>query len=175
MKPLIDYVRTIPDVPKPGILFRDVTPVIEDREAFRESIAQLKEGVSSWGKIDKIAAPEARAFVFAAPLALEINAGLVLLRKPGKLPYNTISESYELEYGSNTIEMHCDSIQPGDRVLLLDDLLATGGTITAARRLVEKAGGIAIGAAFLIELVDLKGREKLDDLPVFAPIVFEGE
>jgi len=175
MKPLVDYIRTIPDVPKPGILFRDIVPLIEDREGFREAIAQLKAGVSTWGKIDKIAAPEARGFVFAAPLALELNAGIVLLRKPGKLPFETISESYDLEYGSNTIEMHKDSIKPGDRVLVLDDLLATGGTVTAARRLVEKAGGIVIGAAFLIELVDLKGREKFQDLPVFAPIVFEGE
>ena len=176
MKPLVDYIRTIPDVPKPGILFRDIVPLIEDREGFREAIAQLKSGVESWGKkIDKIAAPEARGFVFAAPLALELNAGLVLLRKPGKLPFETISESYDLEYGSNTIEMHKDSIKPGDRVLLLDDLLATGGTVAAARRLVEKAGGIAVGAAFLIELVDLKGREKFADIPVFAPIAFEGE
>lgn len=173
MKPLRDYVRTVPDFPKPGILFRDVVPLIESPEAFRRSIATLKEGVSRWGSFTKIAAVEARGFIFGAPLALELNVGFVPLRKPGKLPSDILSVHYELEYGSNTIEMQKDSISPSDRVLLIDDLLATGGTIAACRKLVENQGAKVAGAAFLIELVDLCGREKIKGIPVFAPIQFE--
>jgi adenine phosphoribosyltransferase len=175
MKPLADYIRSLPDFPKPGIIFRDIVPLIENQQGLRDAIDTLREGVSSWGKIDKIAAPEARGFVFAAPLAYLLNAGVVLMRKPGKLPFKTVSEEYSLEYGTNTIEMHADSIKPGERVLILDDLLATGGTVAACRNLIERQGGVVIGAAFIIELVDLKGRDKLQNLPVFAPVVFEGE
>lgn len=175
MKPLADYIRSLPDFPKPGIIFRDIVPLIENQQGLRDAIDTLREGVSSWGKFDKIAAPEARGFVFAAPLAYLLNAGVVLMRKPGKLPFKTVSEEYSLEYGTNTIEMHADSIKPGERVLILDDLLATGGTVAACRNLIERQGGVVIGAAFIIELVDLKGRDKLQNLPVFAPVVFEGE
>jgi len=175
LKDLSDYIRSIPDFPKPGIIFRDIVPLIEDSEGLRQTISTLKDGIKDWGKIDKIAAPEARGFVFASPLALELGAGLVLLRKPHKLPFKTISVDYELEYGTNTIEMHTDSILPNERILLIDDLLATGGTINACRKLVEKAGGIAVGAAFVIELVDLNGRKNLNGLPVFAPVQFKGE
>lgn len=175
MKQLADYIRSIPDFPKPGIIFRDIVPLIEDPVGFHQTIDALKEGVAGWGKIDKIAVPEARGFIFGSPLAYSLNAGLTLMRKPGKLPFTTVSEEYQLEYGTNTIEMHVDSIKPGERVLLLDDLLATGGTVAACRRLIEKQGGIVVGAAFVIELVDLKGREKFNDIPVFAPVAFKGE
>ena len=175
MKPLADYIRSIPDFPIPGVLFRDVVPLIENAEGFRQAIAELKLGVSNWGPITKVAGAEARGFIFGAPLALELGVGFVPLRKPGKLPFQTVSVDYELEYGENTIEMHMDSISPSDRVLLVDDLLATGGTIAACRKLVEKQGATVVGAAFVIELIDLKGREKLQGLPVFAPVQFEGE
>ena len=175
MKPLAEYIRSIPDFPVPGVLFRDVVPLIEDPEGLRQSIVELKAGVSNWGSITKVAGAEARGFIFGAPLALELGVGFVPLRKPGKLPFETVSVDYELEYGKNTIEMHKDSIQHVDRVLLIDDLLATGGTISACRELVESQGATVVGAAFVIELVDLKGREKLQGIPVFAPVQFEGE
>lgn len=175
MENLSKYIRSIPDIPKPGIIFRDITPLIENKTGFRETIEQLATAVSVLGRIDKIAAPEARGFIFGAPLALKLGAGFIPLRKPGKLPCKTIAVSYSLEYGTDELHMHEDSILPGDRVLLLDDLLATGGTINAARELISKAGGLAIGAAFVIELTDLKGRENLADLPVFSLITFEGE
>ena len=158
---LTDYIRSVFDFPIPGIHFRDITPLWENPAAFQESVRQMAEVVKDWGKIDCIAAPEARGFIFAAPLALQLGAGLVPVRKPGKLPYNTVSLSYELEYGQNTIQMHEDAIKPGKRVLLIDDLLATGGTMDACRQLVENQGGEVIGAMFLIELLDLKGREKI--------------
>ena len=175
MKPLIEYIRSIPDFPIPGVLFRDVVPLIENPDGLRQAIMSLKEGVSNWGPITKVAGAEARGFIFGTPLALELGVGFVPLRKPGKLPYETVSVDYELEYGKNTIEMHKDSIQPSDRVLLVDDLLATGGTIAACKKLVEKQGATVVGAAFVVELVDLKGREKLQGIPIFAPVQFEGE
>ncbi len=175
MNPIADYIRSIPDFPKPGIIFRDIVPLIENPEAFRQTVDTLKKGIEPWGPVDKIAAPEARGFVFGAPLAYQLNAGLVLMRKPGKLPYKTVSEDYSLEYGVNTIEMHEDSVKKGERVLLIDDLLATGGTALACRNLIEKMGGTVVGAVFVVELVDLKGREALSGTPVFAPVQFEGE
>lgn len=175
MKPLINYIRSIPNFPKPGVIFRDVVPLIEDRNGLHQAIDALKEGVKAFGQFDKVAVPEARGFIFGAPLAYEFNVGLTIMRKPGKLPYDVVREEYELEYGTNTIEMHVDSITPGERILLVDDLLATGGTIKACRNLIEKQGGVCVGAAFIIELVDLKGREALKPMPVFAPVVFEGE
>ncbi len=175
MQDLSKYIRSIPDVPKPGIIFRDITPLIEDKNGLRETIEQLAAAVSVLGPIDKIAAPEARGFIFGAPLALKLGAGFIPLRKPGKLPCKTLSVSYSLEYGTDELHMHEDSIQPGDRVLLLDDLLATGGTVNACRELIQKANGVPIGAAFVIELTDLKGRQNLSDFPVFSLISFEGE
>ena len=165
MQNLSEYIRSVFDFPIPGIHFRDITPLLENPAAFQESIRQMVESVKDWGKIDRIAAPEARGFIFAAPIAMQLGAGLVPIRKPGKLPYKTVSLSYELEYGQNTIQMHADAIKPGDRVLLIDDLLATGGTMEACRQLIENQGGEVAGAIFLIELLDLNGREKLNKIP----------
>jgi len=158
---ITEHIRTIPDFPQPGVLFYDITTLIHHAEAFKATIGQLADAVKEWGHIDLIAAPEARGFVFAAPLALELGAGLVPIRKPGKLPYATVAKSYDLEYGSNTVQIHNDAVAPGNRVLLLDDLLATGGTMEACRQLVVELGGEIVGAAFVMELLALKGREKI--------------
>ena len=157
---LTDYIRAIPDFPKPGILFRDITPLLAAPEAFRQAIRELADRVRD-KKIDVIAAAEARGFLFAAPLALELDTALVPIRKPGKLPYETISHTYELEYGTDTLEIHTDAIPTQVSVLVVDDLLATGGTIEACCRLVEKAGGRIVGCAFVIELTGLGGVEKI--------------
>jgi len=174
MKPLNEYIRSIPDFPKPGIIFRDITTLIENPEGFRLAVDALAEQARRLGPIDKVASPEARGFIFGAPAAAAIGAGLVLMRKPGKLPCQTISTSYELEYGTDELHIHADSIKPGDRVLLIDDLLATGGTILGAKKLIESAGGIVTGAGFVIELTDLKGREKFGEVPVFSLMEFAG-
>ena len=158
---LSEHIRTVPDFPVPGILFYDITTLIENKDAFRESVRQLAGKVAPWGPFDTIAAPEARGFIFAAPLAVELGVGLIPIRKPGKLPYKTVAKSYELEYGTNTIQMHADAVKKGSRILLIDDLLATGGTIDACRQLVEENGGTVIGMAFLIELLFLNGRDKI--------------
>lgn len=158
---LSEYVRTIPDFPQPGILFYDITTLIQNGVVFRETIAQLMQKIAAWGKIDLIAAPEARGFIFAAPLADHLGAGLIPIRKPGKLPFKTVSKSYDLEYGANTIQMNIDAVKTGDRVLLVDDLLATGGTMEACRQLVQEGGGEVAGALFVIELLGLKGRERI--------------
>jgi len=170
---LTDHIRTIPDFPKPGILFYDITTLIHHAGAFKEAIRQLAEAVKEWGHIDFIAAPEARGFIFAAPLALELGAGLIPIRKPGKLPYKTVAKSYELEYGTNTVQIHSDAISPGNRVLLLDDLLATGGTMEATRQLVAELGGEVVGAAFVVELLALKGREKIGTPNIKSLLGFE--
>ncbi|MDR0609018.1 MAG: adenine phosphoribosyltransferase [Planctomycetaceae bacterium] len=161
MTSLAGYIREVPDFPVPGILFYDITTLIQKGDAFRETVRQLAEKVKLWGSIDLIAAPEARGFIFAAPLAAELGAGLIPIRKPGKLPFKTVSKSYDLEYGTNTVQMNIDAIQPGKRVLLVDDLLATGGTMEACRQLVTESGGHVVGAAFVIELLFLNGREKI--------------
>jgi adenine phosphoribosyltransferase len=158
---LADHIRTIPDFPKPGILFYDITTLIQHAEAFKTAVRQLADAVKEWGRIDLIAAPEARGFIFAAPLAIELGVGLIPVRKPDKLPFTTISKSYDLEYGSNTIQINSDAVSPGNRVLLLDDLLATGGTMEACRQLVSELGGEVAGAVFVMELLALKGREKI--------------
>jgi len=158
---LSDHIRTVPDFPVPGILYYDITTLIENKDAFRESVWLLVDKVTPWGPFDAVAAPEARGFIFAAPLAIELGAGLIPIRKPGKLPYKTVAKSYELEYGTNTIQMHVDVVKPGSRILLVDDLLATGGTIDACRQLIEENGGTVVGIAFLIELLFLNGRDKL--------------
>lgn len=157
---LKSYIRSIPDFPKPGILFRDITPLLASPQAMKATIQALSAAVRD-RNVEKVAAAEARGFLFAAPLALELNVGLVPIRKPGKLPFATLSHSYTLEYGTDTLEMHKDAIEPGTRVLVVDDLLATGGTVEACCRLVEKAGGVVVGCAFVIELSDLKGAERL--------------
>ncbi|AKI96906.1 adenine phosphoribosyltransferase [Kosmotoga pacifica] len=168
---LKSFIRDIPDFPKPGIIFKDVTPLLKNPEAFKGSIAELKKAASEWN-FDIIVAPEARGFIFAAPLALEMNKGFVPIRKPGKLPYKTISKSYSLEYGNATLEMHIDAIEKGSRVLILDDVLATGGTIKAIAEMIEEAGGEVVGIITIIELSFLEPRKKLDKYRVEALIKY---
>jgi adenine phosphoribosyltransferase len=157
---LKQFVRAVPDFPKPGILFKDITPLLSSPEAFRFAIEQLAVKYERV-KIDAIAAAEARGFLLAAPLAYLLKKPLIPLRKPGKLPYQTTSFSYDLEYGSASLHMHVDAFQPGDSVLLVDDVLATGGTMQAACKLVEQSQGKVAGCAFLIELGFLEGAKKL--------------
>lgn len=157
---LREYIRNVPDFPKPGILFRDITPLLKNPGAFRQAIDMLVAELRP-RQVELVAAAEARGFLFAAPIALALEAGLVPIRKSGKLPCQTLSHTYQLEYGSDTLEMHADAIQPGQRVVVVDDVLATGGTVEACCRLVEKAGGVVVGCAFLIELRPLKGRERI--------------
>ncbi len=167
-----EAIRSIPDFPQPGILFRDITPVTEDPAAFSAAIAglgALLDG-TTW---DKLAAIESRGFIFGAPLARKVARPMVLLRKAGKLPGQTRSVSYDLEYGSATLEVHADSIAPGDRIIILDDLLATGGTAAAAASLVTQSGGQVAGFCFLVELDDLAGRDSLaGTAPVFSLVHF---
>lgn len=154
------FVRAIPDFPKPGILFRDITPLLADVEAFSKAIDGLAEPFRD-SKVEVVAAAEARGFIFAAPLALRLGAGFVPIRKPGKLPYETHSFAYDLEYGQDSLHVHTDSFCSGQRVLLVDDLLATGGTMDACRRLVERSGAIVLACAFLIELTSLGGAKRI--------------
>jgi adenine phosphoribosyltransferase len=168
---LADYIRNVPDFPKPGILFRDITPLLSNPAAFRRAVVDMANPFRT-AKIDVVAAAEARGFIFAAPVALELNAALVPIRKPGKLPYRTQSLTYDLEYGSDTLQIHTDAIAPGAKVLVVDDLLATGGTIEACCRLVEKSGGIVTGCSFLIELADMKGAERIAQYKTISLIKF---
>src|SRR4051795_12380055 len=161
------YIRDIPDFPKPGVLFKDITPLLADPVAFRNSIDRI--GVEFDGRpIDAVVAAEARGFLFAAPLALRLHLPLVPLRKPGKLPYRTYSLKYELEYGSAELQRHADGVTAGGRVLLVDDVLATGGTMEAGARLVTQAGGQVVACAFLVELLFLKGRDRLKGYESFS-------
>lgn len=159
---LEDYIASIPDFPSKGILFRDVTPILSNPEAFRQSIDQLAE-FGRKVKADVVIGPESRGFIFGTPVAYNLGIGFAPVRKPGKLPRETISEKYDLEYGSNEVFMHKDAIQPGQRVLIVDDLLATGGTAQACAAMVERLGGIVAGVAFVVELYGngMKGREEL--------------
>ncbi|MBO7703881.1 MAG: adenine phosphoribosyltransferase [Solobacterium sp.] len=167
---LKDYIATIPNYPIEGVLFRDVTPLMQDGAAFKEAIVQLA-AIAKELKADVIAGPESRGFVFGAPVALEAGLGFVPVRKPGKLPRETISCKYELEYGMNELFMHKDSVQPGQRVLIVDDLLATGGTAKAVADMVEMLGGVVAGYAFVIELEGLPGRKMLGKYDVRALMV----
>jgi adenine phosphoribosyltransferase len=168
---LASYIRDIPDFPKPGILFKDITPLLAEPRAYAEAIDRL--GVHFRPEdLDVVAAAEARGFLFAAPLALRLQKPFVPLRKPGKLPHKTHALRYELEYGSAELQVHIDAVTPGARVLLVDDLLATGGTMAAACQLVEKAGGHVHACAFLIELTFLAGRERLRPHEVFSVLSF---
>ena len=169
---LTEFIRSIPDFPKPGILYRDITPLLRAPDAFRESISQLADHYRD-RKIDIVAAAEARGFIFACPLALELGVGFVPVRKPGKLPFDTHAFHYELEYGTDTLEMHIDGVEPDQNVLLVDDLLATGGTMQACCQLVEKAGATVAGCAFLIELAGLGGAEKIAQYDSHALIRYE--
>ena len=170
---LSEHIRTIPDFPKPGILFYDITTLIQNAEAFNASVRQLADAVKEWGRIDLVAAPEARGFIFAAPLAIELGAGLIPIRKPGKLPFTTVSKSYDLEYGSNTIQMNSDAVSPGSRVLLVDDLLATGGTMEACRQLITELGGEVVGVACVFELLFLKGRDNIGATNIKSLVQYE--
>lgn len=174
MKKLEDYVRTIPDFPEPGIMFRDVTSVLHDADGFKlaiDSMLKLLEGVS----FDVIAGTESRGFVFGAPLAYTLGKPFVLIRKKGKLPCETVSKSYELEYGTAEIEIHADAVRPGQKVVLVDDLIATGGTIEAAAQLIEELGGDVVKIIFLMELAGLNGRDRLKKYDVDAVITYEGK
>ncbi len=162
---LKDYIKDIKDFPIEGILFRDVTPLMQDGEAFNYAINELVAYAKSVGT-ELIVGPEARGFLFGCPVAYALNVGFVPIRKPGKLPRETISYEYDLEYGSNTLCVHSDAIKKGQKVLIIDDLLATGGTVEATTKLIEKMGGEVVGCAFLIELLDLKGRELLKEYNV---------
>jgi adenine phosphoribosyltransferase len=168
---LARYIRDIPDFPKPGIIFKDITPLLADPAAFQEAIRRLHEHYQHQ-QIDGVAAAEARGFLFAAPLALLMKKPLIPLRKPGKLPYRTYSLKYELEYGSAELQVHIDGVVSGHRVLLIDDLLATGGTMQAGCQLIEKAGGQVAGCAFLVELAFLQGRQRLQPYEVFSLIQY---
>ena len=165
------YIRDIPDFPKPGVLFKDITPLLADPDAFEYAISKLAAHYST-AKIDAIAAVEARGFLFAAPLALQLRVPLIPLRKPGKLPYRTYSLKYELEYGEAELHVHIDGIAPGAGVLMVDDLLATGGTMAAGCQLVNQAGGRVLGCAFLVELAFLSGRAKLAGHDVYSLMAY---
>jgi adenine phosphoribosyltransferase len=164
-------IRDIPDFPKPGILFRDITPLLADGRAFCQAIDYIGERYQD-KKIDVVVGVEARGFIMGSALAYKLHAGNILIRKSGKLPYKTHRATYALEYGTDTLEIHQDAFKPGQRVLIADDLLATGGTISAAVDLVKQLGGEIVELAFLIELTALKGREKLKEHSVFSLLQF---
>ncbi|HCP33513.1 MAG TPA: adenine phosphoribosyltransferase [Deltaproteobacteria bacterium] len=165
-------IRTIPDFPEPGILFRDITTLLSDAEALNETIERFAEHYKN-EKIDVVAGVESRGFIIGTPLAIRMGLGFIPIRKAGKLPGPTHGVDYDLEYGKDRVEVHQDAIPEGSRVLLVDDLIATGGTIEGSAKLVKKVGGLIVGYAFVIELTDLKGRERLQE-PVFSLIEFEG-
>jgi len=169
---LRDYIRDIPDFPKPGILFRDITPLLAAPAAFRDAIRRMAEHVQGQA-IDVIVAAEARGFIFAAPLAIELETSFVPIRKPNKLPFDTHAFHYELEYGTDTLEMHVDGVTAGQNVLVIDDLLATGGTVNACCQLLENTGAHVVGCAFLIELAGLGGAEQIAPHPVYSLIRYD--
>lgn len=175
-KDLKDYVRTIPDFPEPGIMFRDVTSILGDADGLQLAVDSLKDLLKDV-EYDVVVAPESRGFIFGVPIAYLEHKPFVPVRKKGKLPCETIEESYELEYGSATLEMHKDAIVPGQKVVIIDDLIATGGTIEAIIRLVERLGGEVVHIAFVMELAGLEGRKKLEEqgYPVSSVIVYEGK
>ena len=168
------HIRSVPDFPKKGIVFRDITTLLQQPEAYAASIDALAEHFQDSGA-NIIVGPESRGFIFGATLAYKMNLSFVPVRKPGKLPAETEAETYELEYGTDTIEIHKDAVKPGDKVLMIDDLLATGGTMEAACKLVEKLGGEIVGIGFLIELSFIPGRKKLVKYPLFTLIDYQSE
>ncbi len=171
-----ELIRTIPDHPKPGIKFRDITTLLPDPAGNRPTVTQLAEPFGG-GQIQKVAGVEARGFIFGLAVAMQLDVGFVPIRKPGKLPWETVGEDYELEYGTDRVEIHCDAIQAGERVLLVDDLIATGGTAAAAIRVIERVGGMVEACAFVIELPDLGGRSRVeaDGRRILSICSFEGE
>ncbi|MFC5700465.1 adenine phosphoribosyltransferase [Cohnella faecalis] len=166
-----EYIRVIPDYPQPGIRFKDITTLLKDGPAYRAAIEALKEKVAGL-EIDLVAGPEARGFVVGAPLAIALGVGFVPIRKSGKLPSETIEASYDLEYGKDKLAIHTDSIKPGQKVLIADDLLATGGTIATTVNLIRQLGGEIVGAAFLIELGYLDGRDKIQGIEVSSLVTY---
>ena len=164
-------IRDIPDFPKPGILFKDITTLLSRPDMFRLAIDGISEHYRGKG-IQKVVGIESRGFIFGSPVAYQLNAGIIPIRKKGKLPYKTISATYALEYGTDTLQMHEDAIRPGEKILIVDDLLATGGTVSAAIELAKKLGADIVGAAFIIELDFLKGRQKLKDIDVYSLITY---
>lgn len=173
MKALEEYVTAIPDFPEKGIIFRDITTILQDKDGLKlaiDGMAEKLEGVD----YDLIAGPESRGFIFGTPLAYRVDKGFVMIRKKGKLPRETISEEYELEYGKATIEVHKDAIKPGQKVVLVDDLVATGGSAAASIKLIERLGGKVVKVLFVIELKGLRGRDKLKGYDVESLIAYEG-
>lgn len=168
---LKEYIRDVPDFPEPGILFKDITPLLSDVKAFDYTIAQLVERYKD-ADFDVIVPVESRGFLFGAPLARELGKAIVPVRKPGKLPAETLSTDYELEYGTNTMEIHADGVEKGQKVLIIDDLLATGGTLGASARLVEMTGGVVSEIGVIIELAFLDGRKNLVDYNVYSMIAY---
>lgn len=174
MKKLEEYVRSIPDFPEEGIIFRDITSVLQDRDGLKLSIESMQDLIKDVD-FDVVVGPESRGFIFGVPIAYNLHKGFVPVRKKGKLPCETIEKEYALEYGTATIEMHKDSIKPGQKVVIIDDLIATGGTIEAIIDLIEQLGGEVVKIIFLMELEGLKGREKLKGYDVDAVIKYEGK
>ncbi len=174
MKHLEDYVRSIPDFPEPGIIFRDVTSVLQDKDGLKMAIDQMQELLDGLD-FDVVVGPESRGFIFGVPIAYNLNKAFIPIRKKGKLPCETISMDYDLEYGKATIEMHKDAIKKGQKVVIIDDLIATGGTIEAITKLIESLGGEVVKIVFLMELKGLNGRDKLTGYDVEAVIQYEGK
>ncbi len=167
-----DYIASIKDFPIEGILFRDITPLMGDGDAFYQATKQIVEFAKEVNA-EVVVGPESRGFIFGCPVAYDLKIGFVPIRKPGKLPRETASYSYDLEYGKNELHVHKDAIKPGQKVLIVDDLLATGGTVEATIKLIEELGGVVVGCAFLIELTSLNGRKVLNDYPVFTLMKYE--
>ncbi|MEK0151471.1 adenine phosphoribosyltransferase [Tetragenococcus halophilus] len=164
---LEDYIASIPDYPEEGVTFRDISPLMADGKAYREAVNKIVDYADK-KQIDMVVGPEARGFIVGCPVAYEVGVGFAPVRKPGKLPRKTIEVTYDKEYSQDTLTLHEDAIKPGQRVLVCDDLLATGGTVKATIDLVEKLGGVVIGCAFLIELLDLHGRDKIEDYEILT-------
>lgn len=171
---LKEKIRSIPHWPIESVTFRDITTLMQDAEGFQEACNRFYERYKDQ-KIDKIAGIDARGFVFGAVLAKQLGIGFIPVRKKGKLPYKTVSEKYELEYGTAELELHLDAVSKGERVVIIDDLIATGGTINAAIKLIEKLGGVVVECAFVVELPELKGREKIAGYKMYSMVEFEGE
>ena len=171
---LEDYVRTIPDFPKPGIMFRDITTILSDADGLKLAIDEMQKTLDGVD-FDVIAGAESRGFIFGAAIAYNMHKPFILIRKKGKLPCETVEQSYDLEYGKATIEIHKDAVEPGQKVVIIDDLIATGGTVEAAARLIEKLGGEVVKMVFLMELKGLNGREKLAKYDVASVIAYDGK
>ena len=165
------FIRDVPDFPKKGIVFKDITPLLRDPAAFSGTINALKQHHAAHN-VQAVAAVESRGFIFGSALAVALGVGFIPIRKPGKLPHETLSETYTLEYGTDTIQIHRDAVSPGDRILIVDDLLATGGTARAAINLIVRMGGEVVGASFVVELLFLSGRAKLGGIPTFSLIQY---